>query len=127
MRRLLLAAVFGVLVYSLALVSAASISVGPSSLGSGASVTSSCDTDGVTITYTNTYTDGTGYTAQTAEVAGIATACDGLTISVTPADSGGSALGTGGSVTVPGGGAASVPLGGDPPASAITQAFVVIG
>ncbi len=92
MKRFLLAVAFGAMAYSIALASAASLGVTDSGLGSGTKAVASCDTDGVTTSYTYQYTDGTGYTVSGVKISGIARpACDnkGLAVTLTKADNSG--------------------------------------
>ena len=96
------------------------------SLGADTGTVSSCDTDGVTLAYTNTY-DSTLGRYQTTVVAesGINTACSTKTLSITLKDSSNVSLGSG-SATVSGG-AASVTLSGSGAnAAAVTGAAVII-
>ncbi|MGH8991274.1 MAG: hypothetical protein ACRDZ7_07090 [Acidimicrobiia bacterium] len=78
--------------YSIALASAASLGVTDSGLGSGTQAVTACDTDGVSTSYTYTYTDGTGYTISGVKVTGIARpSCDskGIAVTLTKADNSG--------------------------------------
>ncbi|MGH9035758.1 MAG: hypothetical protein ACRD0O_08330 [Acidimicrobiia bacterium] len=92
MKRFLLAAAFGAMAYSIALASAATLGVTDSGLGSGTKAVASCDTDGVTTSYTYQYTDGTGYTISGVKISGInRPACDskGLAVTLTKTDTSG--------------------------------------
>ena len=61
-----------------------------------AAVIGSCDTDGVSLTYTNTYDATLGrYQTTGVNVTGIAAACAGKALALTLKDSGGVALGSG--------------------------------
>jgi hypothetical protein len=106
--------------------SAASLGgVTSNSLGADVGVVASCDTDGVTVAYTNVYDATAGaYKTTTVAVSGINTACNGKAISLTLKDATGAALGTGsGTVTT---GAASITLSPTALASSVTGAAVVI-
>lgn len=85
-RRTLIGVVLGVLVFSVVVASAASLGgITSSSLGADDAAVSSCDTNGVTTSYTTTYTATApaGYKVGNVTVGGIADACDGQTLSVT--------------------------------------------
>jgi hypothetical protein len=63
------------------------------------SVVASCDTDGVVVTYTNTYNSASGnYEVTSVVIGGIDAACNGKTLAITLADSLKFAKGTGGAV-----------------------------
>jgi hypothetical protein len=129
MKRVLLAALFGTVVYAIALASAATLNVSESSLGSGSNLASSCDTDGVTVSYGTVYTaSSAAYTVNSVTVNGIASACDGKAVGATLTNAGNAAQGTVASGTAPaGGGSVTLAVSGNPPASAVEKAFVVIG
>lgn len=131
MKRLVLAAVFGTAVYAIALASAATLDVGPSSLGSGSNLASSCDTNGVTVSYGTTYTSGSGYTVNSVVIDGIDVACAGRGVGATLTNSGDVAQGAVTSGTVPAGGtgdrSATLTVTGNPAATAVEKAYVVIG
>ena len=95
------------------------------SLGADAAAVSSCDTDGVSVTYTNTYDSATGvYRTSAVAVAGINTACNTKTIFVTLKDSAGTSLGVG-SATVSAG-AATVTLSPTASSTSVTGVAIVI-
>jgi hypothetical protein len=129
MKRLLVAAVFGTVVYAIALASAATLDVGPSSLGSGSNLASSCDTDGVAVSYGTAYTSGSGYTVNSVTINGIAAGCEGRSVGATLTnDPENVAQGTVASGTGPaGGGSVTLAVSGNPAATAVEKAFVVIG
>jgi hypothetical protein len=128
MKRLLLAVLFGTLVYTIALASAATIgTVTDSGMGAGNTVVASCDTDGVNTAYTTAYSSSTpGYNVTAVSVTSINTACNGKAISVTVAKSDGStpATGTG---SVASGAANNIAVTPAIPASNAGQVYVVIG
>ena len=65
-------------------------------LGADTAVVGSCDTDGVTLAYTNAYDATLGrYQTTSVVVSGIAAACAGKSLSLTLKDSGGVSLGAG--------------------------------
>lgn len=71
-------------------------------LGANTTVVASCDTNGVSLSYTTAYNATAGrYDVTSATVSGIAAACAGQTLSLTLADAGFVALGSG-SATVSG-------------------------
>lgn len=113
----------------LGLVGAAAASLGgitSPSLGADVVVVASCDTDGVTLAYTNGYDAALGrYQTTSVAVSGINAACNTHAISVTLKDSSGASLGSGSSTVA--GGAASVALSGSGAnASAVVGAAVII-
>lgn len=106
--------------------SAASLGgVTSNSLGADVGVVASCDTDGVTLGYTNSYDPTSGaYKTTTVAVSSINAACNGKAISLTLKDSAGVSLGSGsGSVAA---GAASLTLSPTASAAAVVGAAVVI-
>jgi hypothetical protein len=129
MKRFLLASLFGVAVYSLALASAATLNVSESSLGSGSNLASSCDTDGVTVSYGTVYTSGSAaYTVNSVTVNGIASGCEGKAVGATLTNAANAPQGSVASGTGPaGGGSVTLAVSGNPPATAVEKAFVVIG
>jgi hypothetical protein len=84
-KRLLIALAVGSAVFAGAYAMAASLPVSSTRLGSGNAVVPSCDTDGVATTYTVSYSaSGTaGYKIDTAEISGVAPACNGGSMKVT--------------------------------------------
>ena len=84
---------------ALGVVGASAASLGgitSNSLGADTAVVGSCDTDGVTLTYTNAYDATLGrYQTTSVGVTGIAAACAGKSLSLTLKDSGGVSLGAG--------------------------------
>jgi hypothetical protein len=94
----LLAGALGIVAVGGVLASAASIGgVTSNTLGSGVSVVASCDTDGVTLAYTNTYNPTNGnYEVTAVTISGIAAACNTKSLAITLADSAKAVQGTGG-------------------------------
>jgi hypothetical protein len=94
----LLAGALGIVAVGGVLASAASIgTVSSATLGSGVSVVASCDTDGVTVAYTNTYNPANGnYEVSSVTIGGIAAACNTKALAITLADGAKAAQGTGG-------------------------------
>jgi hypothetical protein len=84
-KRLLIALAVGTAVFAGAYAMAASLSVSSTRLGSGNAVITSCDTDGVNSTYTVSYnaTGTAGYKIDTAEISGVAAACNGGSMKIT--------------------------------------------
>lgn len=96
-KRLLLGVLAGAMVFSMIIGMAASLGgITSNSLGADDAVVASCDTNGVTTGYTNSYsTTGTaGYKVGNVVVGSIADACDGKTMSVTLTGAGGTSLGS---------------------------------
>jgi hypothetical protein len=90
-KRLVIALIVGITVFSTVFAVAASLSVTASSLGAGTGTVASCDTDGVATSFDTVYSaTAVGYKVTTVHVTGIATpGCDGRTMKVTligPAD-----------------------------------------
>src|SRR5687767_1687876 len=84
-KRLLIALAVGAAVFTGAYAMAASLSVSSTRLGSGNAVVTSCDVDGVATSYTVSYsaTGTAGYKIDTAEITGVANACNGGSMKVT--------------------------------------------
>lgn len=99
-RRIAIAVIAGVGTFGFVGASAASLGgITGSSLGTDAAIIGSCDTNGVTLAYTNTYDATLGrYQTIGVTVNGIAATCAGKAMSVTVKDSTGASLGSG---TVP--------------------------
>lgn len=119
----LVVAAIGVLVASAATLGG----VAAGSLGADVTVVASCDTDGVTVDFTNSYDAATGvYRVTSATVSGIAAPCNGLSISVTVVDAADASIAEG-SGTVAGGSAvlALTPTGSTDPAAGV--AVVITG
>ena len=84
-KRLLIALAVGTVVFAGAYAMAASLSVSSTRLGSGNAAVTSCDTDGIATSYTVSYsaTGTAGYKIDTAEISGVAPACNGGSMKVT--------------------------------------------
>jgi hypothetical protein len=99
-RPVLFALLIGLAAFGLVGAAAATLGgLGGQKLGADNTVVASCDTDGVTLAYTNTYDTATSaYKVTAVTVSGINTACNTETMSVTLRDSTGASLGTGSAV-----------------------------
>ena len=97
------------------------------SLGADTAVVGSCDSDGVTLAYTNTYDATLGrYQTTSVGVSGIAAACAGKALALTLKDATGVSLGSG-TVAAIVGTTATVTLGGSGAnANAVVGAAAVI-
>lgn len=106
--------------------SAASLGgVTTASLGADSGAVASCDTDGVTLAYTNSYDSSTGvYRTTSVSITNINTACNTKTISITLKDVSGNSLGAGSSTVAAG--AATIALSPSASAASVTGAAVVI-
>jgi hypothetical protein len=110
---------------------AATLGVSPNDLGAGNSAVGSCDTNGVSTSYTDSW-DATDkrYEVTSVTIGGIADTCDGKNLKAALTDSSNVLLGDG-SVTVPsvaGTFTATVStLSANPAASAVSNIHVVIG
>jgi hypothetical protein len=96
-RRTFLAVLAGIIVCSLVVAAAASLGgITSSSLGADDAVVASCDTNGVTSSYTTTYntTSTAGFKVNDLTVGGIDDACDGLTMTVTLTGAANASLGS---------------------------------
>ena len=69
----------------LSLASAAQLNVNSASLGAGADVVASCDTDGIDVGFVNSYVGGV-YVTTGVVLSLVAPACDGFDVDVTLAD-----------------------------------------
>lgn len=84
-KKVVFGSLFGLTLFGTALGSAASLGgISAQGLGADDTIVASCDTDGVTTSYTTAYnTTGTaGYKVATVTVGGLNNACDGDTIEV---------------------------------------------
>lgn len=119
--RIALASVAGAIVVSAALASAASLGGAVSAeLTAGSAAVTSCDGDGVGVTYTSS-----GSAVQSVTVTGVAAACVNGALRVVLADSGGSTIAAGGPETV-GGSSVAVPLSPQPSAASVAGVHVSI-
>lgn len=126
-RRKALAVIIPALLIGVAGASAASLGgITSPSLGADTATVSSCDTDGVTLAYTNTYDSTLGrYQTTTVAVSGINTSCNTKTLSITLKDSSNASLGSG-SATVSAGAATVTLSGSGANAASVTGAAVII-
>ncbi|MEZ5378847.1 MAG: hypothetical protein R2733_20265 [Acidimicrobiales bacterium] len=126
-RKVAAAIVAGVAMFGVVGASAASLGgITSTSLGADATVVSSCDTDGINLAYTNTYSATLGkYTTTSVAVSGINAACNGLPISLTLFNSSNASLGAG-TATVTGG-AATIPMSAGLASDLVVGAAAVIG
>jgi hypothetical protein len=125
-RGILFALLIGLAAFGLVGAAAATLGVsGGQNLGANDVVVASCDTNGVTLAYTNSYSAGT-YNVTSVTVSGIDTACAGETMSVTLSGAGGTSLGSGTAVVPVGGGTQAVTIAPVAPAKSVLGASVVI-
>ncbi len=122
----LLAGALGIVAMGGVLASAASIgTVSSKTLGSGVSVVASCDTDGVTVAYTNTYNPANGnYEVSSVTISDIAAACNTKVLAITLADGSNVAQGTGGAAIS--GTSQSFAITGNSNAGVVDHAAIVI-
>ena len=132
-RRLAAAVLAGAATFAAVGASAASLGgITASTLGADKATVTSCDTDGVGVSFTNAY-DATllpvsivgGYKTTTVTVTGIAAACTGKSLNLTVKDSTGASLGNG-SVASISGTTAAVTLSGTVSAKDIEGVAIVI-
>lgn len=96
-----------------------------SSLGADAAVVASCDTDGVTVDYTNVFNTTSGaYDTTVVDVTNINALCNGNDIALTLSGAGNAVLGDGSGVVA--GGAASITLSTAADAESVTGISIVI-
>lgn len=112
-KRIAAAVIAGVAALGVVGASAASLGgITSNSLGADTAVVGSCDTDGVTLAYTNAYDATSGlYRTTSVLVSGIAVPCAGKALSLTLKDSTGVSLGAG-TVASISGTTAAVAIGG---------------
>lgn len=118
----------GITAFGFAGASAASLGgITSPTLGADVGVIGSCDTDGVTLAYTNAY-DGTlgRYQTSTVTVTGIAAACATKSLSLTLKDAAGASLGSGSVASISGTSATVTLTTPGANANAVTGAAVVI-
>ncbi len=83
------------------LASAASLNIANSTLGAGTTVIASCDTNGVSLVYTNTYTPANGrYNTTAVTVNGLNNLCDTKRLDITLKTNTGTSLGAGSIVSL---------------------------
>ncbi len=126
-RKIAAAIVTGVAMFGVVGASAASLGgITSASLGADATVVASCDTDGITLNYTNAYSAALGrYTTTSVAVTGINTSCNGLPIALTLFDGTNVSLGSG-TATVAAG-AATIPMSAGLQSNLVAGAAAVIG
>jgi hypothetical protein len=129
-KRLLIGGLAAVVVCAAVFGFAASLGLTPDGLGANNAAVATCDANGVTTSYTNTWdaTDGR-YEVTSVTVKGVADTCDGLTASVTLANAGQANIGNG-SLVIPTSAAVDhtvTPLSASPAASSVENIHVVIG
>lgn len=96
-KRLVFGLLFGVTMFGAVMGSAASLGgITAQGLGADDTLIASCDTDGVTTSYTTAYnaTGSPGYKVATVSVAGLANTCDGQAIEVRLTGAAGASLET---------------------------------
>lgn len=128
-KRFIIALLLTVTVFATVFGLAATLNVSPDTLGAGNNSVGSCDTDGVSSAYANSW-DATDkrFEVTSVTVNGIADACDGNTMKVALTDSANVSLADG-SVTVPTGAGTSATvsaLSANPAASSVSNIHVVI-
>ena len=127
-KRIAAAVIAGIAALGVVGASAASLGgITSNSLGADTVVVGSCDTDGVTLAYTNAYDATLGrYQTTTVTVSGIAAACAGKSLALTLKDSGGVSLGSGTVASIVGTSAAVAMGGSGANANAVVGAAAVI-
>ncbi|WP_263120891.1 hypothetical protein [Cellulomonas sp. RIT-PI-Y] len=115
----------------LGLASAAQLNLTSGALGAGTTVVASCDTDGVTVKFADTYSStAKGYAVSGVTLSGVATACAGQNITIDLLDNDPSAtaasLGTLTAVVPTGGGTVTVPVTTSVKAADVKGVAVVI-
>ena len=95
MKRVILAGAAGILAVGAVSASAATLGgITGGSLGVDSAVVASCDNDGIIVAYTVQYSAAaTTYNVDDVELSDVATACNGLTYSITLSGVGGTSLG----------------------------------
>ena len=125
-RRLLVSLMIGVGVFAAVFGAAATLGgITTDDLGADDAVVASCDTDGITTTYTSVFADG-GYKVDKVTVGGVNDNCDGQAIQVTLSGASGSLEEV--STTVPTGVATSqtIEFGNSTAVESVTGVHVVI-
>ena len=122
------AVVAGIAAISATRASAASLGgVTSASYGADVGVVGSCDTDGVSLAFTNTYDSTLGrYQTTTVTVSGVNAACAAKSLILTLKDAAGASLGTGTVASIAGTSVAVALTAPGANASAVTGAAVVI-
>lgn len=127
-RRMAAALMSGIAVFGAAGASAATLGgLTGATLGADVAVIASCDTDGVTLAYTNAYDTTLGrYQTTAVTVNGIAAACASKTLAITLKDSAGASLASGTVASISGTSASVTFTAPGANANAVTGAAVVI-
>ncbi|HMS13262.1 MAG TPA: hypothetical protein PKD80_09175 [Microthrixaceae bacterium] len=128
-RRIGAAIVAGLATFGIVGASAASLGgVTSTTLGADVGVVSSCDTDGVSLSFTNSYDATLGrYQTTTVNIGGIAAACSGKALSITLKDATGASVGSGSIATLTASASQSATIAAPGAnANAVTGAAVVI-
>lgn len=125
-KRTVIAVVAAVAAFGAVSASAASLgNLNVKSLGASTDVVASCDSDGVAVAYTTAYAAGAKeYQVSAVNLSGIATACAGLTVSVTVAN--GTTVLSSGTVTSLAGTSTAVDLLSPVSAKSLDQVAIVI-
>ena len=127
-KRIAAAVIAGIAALGVVGASAASLGgITSNSLGADTAVVGSCDTDGVTLAYTNAYDATSGlYRTTSVTVSGINAACAGKALSLTLKDSAGASLANGTVASIVGTSAAVAMSGTGASANAVVGAAAVI-
>ncbi|HEY0186798.1 MAG TPA: hypothetical protein VGC67_04865 [Cellulomonas sp.] len=95
-RKVVAITVAGLGIAGLGLASAAQINLTSGSIGAGAKVVASCDTDGIAVAFTNSFSAGAkGYAVTSVTLSGVDASCAGQSVKVTLLDSDPSSTDTG--------------------------------
>lgn len=96
MRNKLIALLAGLLVFGVAAASAATLGgITSSSLGADTSVVAACDSDGIAVAYTTSYSAAAaGFVVDSVDISGMAPACTGQTLDLDLYDAANASVGT---------------------------------
>jgi hypothetical protein len=127
-KRIAIMSVVGLAAMGGAFASAASLgTITENTLGANTTVIASCDTDGVVLSYTNTYDATVGkYKVTAISVSGINAACATKKLDITLKNATNVAIGAGTVASLGAGGTAAVPITGNTDANPVVGAAVVI-
>ena len=128
-RRMAIAILAGLATLGITQASAASLGgITSTSYGADVGVVASCDTDGVSLSFTNSYDATLGrYQTTTVNIGGIAAACSGKALSITLKDATGASVGSGSIATLTASASQSATIAAPGAnANAVTGAAVVI-
>jgi hypothetical protein len=124
--KMVLAAVAAVVVFASTYGFAASLGMTTSGLGAGSSVVAACGS-GIQASYTTAYASGVpGYAVSQVNLAGIPAGCQSKSYKIQLTGSGGAAIGSEMSGTLPASATANIATSGNPDASLVTDVSVVI-